>query len=232
METSLPPVAEILFVLLTFFLLAVTVIAVRMKAEKKTTALRVFLVVFFWLSFLKIISGMEFFHDYSSLPPRLMIAPFTCLVAIILLASSKSFSEFLRKVPLHWLVYIQSFRIFMEIILYMLAENGVIHQRLTFAGLNFDILAGITALIIGYMVQRNIISRAMLIAWNVACIILLMNIVIMAVLSTPYPFSVFRDEPVNTVVFFYPFIWLPGFVAPYALAMHVFTLKKIFSERV
>src|SRR5436190_1241954 len=123
MQNSTPQIAEILFILLTFFLVAVTVIAVRKKAENARTALRVFLVLFFWLTFLKIISGMNFFHDYTSLPPRLMIAPFPCLVAIILLAASKKFYEFLKKIPLHWLIYLQSFRILMEIILYMLAEN-------------------------------------------------------------------------------------------------------------
>jgi hypothetical protein len=227
MNTPLPPIPEILFVLLTFFLLAVTVIAVRMKAENKMTALRVFLVLFFWLSFLKIISGMEFFHDYVTMPPRLMIAPFSCLIAIIILTASKKFAGFLRKIPLHWLIYLQSFRILMEIILYMLAEHGVIHERLSFAGRNFDILAGISALLVGWLVQKNKITKPWLITWNIACILLLMNIVILAILSTPYPFSIFRDEPVNTVVFYYPFIWLPGFVAPFALALHLFSLRKI-----
>jgi len=115
----------------------------------------------------------------------------------------------------------------MEIILYTLAKNGVIHERLTFAGSNFDILAGISALAVGWMVQKNKIGKGWLITWNIACILLLMNIVLMAVLSTPYPFSIFKDEPVNFVVFYYPFIWLPGFVAPFALALHIFTLRKI-----
>jgi len=230
MQTTLPPVAEILFILLTFFLVAVTVITVRMKSPNKKTALKVFLVLFFWLSFLKIISGMEFFHNFTSMPPRLIIAPFACVLTIVILAASGKFLEFLKRVPLHWLIYIQSFRILMEIILYMLAVNGVIHERLSFGGRNFDILAGISALFVGRMVQRNKISMKGLVAWNVACILLLMNIVIMAVLSTPYPFSIFNDAPVNTVVFYYPFIWLPGFVAPFALAMHVFALRKILAK--
>ena len=227
MQTLIPQSAEILFILLTFFLLAVTVIAVRMKAENRKTAFSVFLALFFWLSFLKLISGMEFLHNYSTLPPRLIIAPLPCLIAILVLAASKKFYDFLLKIPLHWLVYLQSFRILMEIILYMLAENGVIHERLSFAGRNFDILAGISAIIVGWLIQKNKISRGWLITWNIACILLLLNIVMMALLSTPYPFSVFKDEPVNTVVFYFPFIWLPGFVAPFALALHIFTLRKI-----
>jgi hypothetical protein len=231
MQPIVPQYIEVLFMLLAFFLLAVTVIGVKKVTGDSKTTMRVFLVLFFWLSFLRIISGMPFIHDYVSMPPRLMIAPMACLAAILILAFSKSFSEFLKKVPLYWLVYIQAFRIAMELILYMLARHGVIHERMTFAGLNFDILAGISALAVGSMVQHNKISKSWLVAWNITCIVLLVNIVSIAALSTPYPFSIFKDEPVNTVIFYFPFIWLPGFVAPYALAMHVFTLKKVAENK-
>ena len=170
---------------------------------------------------------MNFFHDYNAMPPRLLIAPLICFIAIGVLASSNSFAGFLKKVPLHWLIYIQSFRIVMELILYHLAESGIIHERMTFKGMNFDIVAGISTLAVGWMVVKNKISRNALLTWNVACIGLLLNIIGIAALSTPYPFSIFKDAPVNTVIFYYPFIWLPGFVAPYALAMHVFTIRKI-----
>jgi len=231
MQPNIPQSIEVLFILLTFFLLTVTVLAVKKISGDRKTTMKTFLVLFFWLSFLKIISGMNFFHDFVSMPPRLIVAPLGCLIAIFILTFSKSFSGFLKKVPMHWLIYIQSFRIVMELILYMLAQSGVIHERMTFAGRNFDILAGISALIIGYMVQKGKLSRTGLITWNLACILLLLNIVIIAALSTPYPFSIFKDEPVNTAVFYFPFIWLPGFVAPFALAMHVFTLKKVSDSK-
>ena len=137
MQDQTPESLQILFILLTFFLLAITVFSVKkISGDKKVTA-KTFIILFFWLSFLKIISGMNFFHDYTSLPPRLMIAPLGCFIAIAILAFSKSFSEFLKKIPMHWLIYIQSFRIVMEIILYMLAQNNIINERLTFAGRNF-----------------------------------------------------------------------------------------------
>ena len=131
---------------------------------------------------------------------------------------------------MHWLIYIQGFRIIMEIILFLLAENGIIQERLTFTGMNFDILAGITALGVGWLVQRNKISKRSLIVWNSAGIILLLNIVILVILSTPYPFGVFKEEPLTTMVFYFPFIWLPGFVAPFALAMHVFSIRKALHQ--
>ncbi len=231
MQPHTPQSLEVIFLLLAFFLLGATVMAVKKITGDRKTTMKVFLVMFFWLSFLKIISGMNFIHDYQSMPPRIFIAPLGCIIAIIALAFSKQFSEFLKKVPLHWLIYIQAFRIVMELILFGLAEKGVIHQRMTFEGMNFDILAGISAIAIGFLIKRNNISKTGLIIWNIVCIGLLINIVSIAALSTPYPFSIFKDEPVNTVIFYYPFIWLPGFVAPYALAMHVFTIKKVLGDK-
>lgn len=230
MQPSVPTAPEVIFLLLTFFLLAVTLLAVSRVSGNKKITLKVFLTIFFWLSFLKIISGMNFFHNYVTMPPRILIAPLGCFMAIIILATSKSFSRFLQKIPLYWLIYIQGFRVVMELVLYHLAESGVIHQRMTFTGSNFDILAGISAFIVGWMVQQNKISKAGLITWNIICVGLLVNIVVIAALSTPYPFSIFKDEPVNTVIFYFPFVWLPGFVAPYALAMHVFAIKKIIGR--
>lgn len=231
MNPSVPQSIDIAFILLTFFLFVITVFCVRTITEDRKITLRVFLSLFFWLLFLKTISGMAFLHNYQSMPPRLMIAPLPCLIAIIVLASSKSFAQLLRRIPMHWLIYIQCYRIFVELILYSLAENGIIHHRMTFAGANFDILAGISALLIGWMVQKKKLSPNGLIAWNVAGILLLLNIVGIAILSTPYPISIFHDEPVNTVIFYFPFIWLPGFVAPFALAMHVFAIKKVLDEK-
>ncbi len=230
MEIEPPQSLQTIFVLLTFILLAVTVLAVRKISEERKIAMKTFIIIFFWLSFLKIISGMNFMHNYSSMPPRLMIAPLGCFIAIIVLAASKKFSGFLKNVPMHWLIYIQSFRIVMEVVLYQLAQHGIIHERMTFAGSNFDILTGITAIPMGYLVQRNKISKNGLLAWNIFGIVLLLNIVSIALLSTPYPFSIFKDAPVNTIVFYFPFIWLPGFVAPFALAMHVFSIKKAVGE--
>ncbi|MCX6275657.1 MAG: hypothetical protein NTV09_10675 [Bacteroidetes bacterium] len=230
MQPSGPTAPEVIFLLLTFFLLGATVLAVGKVSGNRKITLRIFLAIFLWLSLLKIISGMNFFHNYSTMPPWLMIGPLGCLLAIVFLATSKSFSGFLQKVPLHWLIYIQGFRVVMELVLYHLAESGVIHQRMTFAGSNFDILAGITAFIVGWMVQKNKISKAGLITWNIICAGLLVNIIVIAALSTPYPFSIFKDEPVNTVIFYFPFVWLPGFVAPYALAMHVFAMKKVIGR--
>lgn len=117
MQSSIPTAAEVIFLLLTFFLLSVTVLAVGKVSGNKKITLSVFLIIFFWLSFLKIISVVNYFHNYVTMPPL-----------------------------------------------------------------------------------------------NIICI------------------SISKNEPANTVIFDFPYILQPGFVAPYALVMHVFALKKVLNE--
>ena len=54
---------------------------------------------------------------------------------------------------------------------------------------------------------------------------LLLNIVITAMLSVPQ-IGVFT--PPNYMVAYWPMVWLPGFVAPFAMMLHLFSLRQLF----
>jgi hypothetical protein len=60
---------------------------------------------------------------------------------------------------------------------------------------------------------------------------ILLNIVIVAVLSTPVPFRVFMNEPANTVILSFPFVWLPTVVVPIAFLGHIASLRQILSRK-
>ena len=103
---------------------------------------------------------------------------------------------------------------------------------MTFEGRNFDILVGITAPFIAYycFVKKSWPLKVALV-WNIAGVLLLANIVIVAVLSTPYPFRQFMNEPANTVIFSFPFVWLPGFVVPFALLLHLIAIRRLWGVK-
>jgi uncharacterized membrane protein len=98
---------------------------------------------------------------------------------------------------------------------------------MTFEGQNFDILSGITAIVVAYLVARNSISKTIIVIWNIACLGLLVNIVTVALLSMPTPFRVFMNEPVNTIVTQFPVSLLPGLLVPLAYALHFFSLRQL-----
>ena len=181
-----------------------------------------------WLSILAALAFSGFFQNFDVLPPRIVIAFLPPIILTFGLLFSKSFYNILKTIPPGWLVYVQSFRIPMEIFLWLGFIAGFVPPQMTFEWLNFDIIVGITALMGGYtFFGRDRYRRFEAIIWNIFGILLLFNIVLIAFLSAPFPFRVFMNEPANTMVAYFPFIWIPGFIVPFALAMHLFSLKQL-----
>ena len=187
---------------------------------------------FFWLSFLALMSFSGFFYDTDNLPSRVIWAVLPPIVLTIFLLFSKFFNEILKEIPLSWMIYIQGFRIPLELMLWLGYLGGFIPFQMTFEGFNYDILVGITALLAGFtFFYRGRYLRSEAIIWNISGLTLLFNLVLIAVLSAPSSFRVFMNEPANIFVAHFPFIWIPGFILPFALAIHLFSLKQLFFNR-
>lgn len=93
---------------------------------------------------------------------------------------------------------------------------------MTFEGRNFDILSGLTAPIIFYFgfVTKQL-DRKVILIWNFICLALLINIVVVAILSAPFPFQQFAFDQPNIAVLYFPFNWLPSCVVPLVLLSHL-----------
>lgn len=238
MNKSLYIICQLLIFLTTFFLVAFTNYAIRraflaMKKDlfrQKQLLKWVFMGLTCWLLILLSLSFLEFFSNFEVIPPRIFIfAIFPPILLIILLLFSKRFSSILKHLPPHWLIQVQSFRVIVELVLWLGFLGYFVPFQMTFEGFNMDIIAGITAFFAGRVFFGN--SRFLLpesVIWNVFGIFLLINIVFISTISTPSPFQVFKNEPVNTFIAKPLFIWIPGFLVPYALAMHLFSLKQVF----
>lgn len=181
-----------------------------------------------WLAVLAGLAAAGFFANFHTMPPRLLLVLLPPLLGIGWLARSAVAGELLRHVPARWLLGLQSFRVLMEIILWLLFVAQVVPVQMTFEGRNGDILAGLTAPLLLWLLGRYPAARRPLVlAWNIAGLGLLLNIVVVALLSAPLPFRYFMNEPANTIVADFPFVWLPGFVVPVALALHVLSLRQL-----
>lgn len=186
----------------------------------------------FWLAILALLAYRGFFFHFENFPPRVMLALLPPLIVIIALLFSRFFGVLLRAVPESWLIYVQGFRILMELFLWLGYRGGYIPLQMTFEWLNYDIVVGITAVMAGYVFFANGRYRRLeAIIWNVFGMVLLLNVLLIAVLSFPSPARIFLNEPSNAFVALPPFIWIPGFIVPFALAMHLFSLKQLFFFR-
>ena len=78
-------------------------------------------------------------------------------------------------------------------------------------------------------IRRNRRHRLQAVLWNVFGVALLLNIIAVSLMCLPEesPLHVFDVQPANRFVADFPFIWIPGFIVPSALLLHLFSLKQL-----
>ena len=226
MLTNLPAYVIIIFlvtVALTFYLF---VLSTRKKAQ-------VLVVLLLWLLLTGILSFKGVFENTTAIPPRLALIMVPALVVIVLLLATKKGISFTDELDLKKITLLHIVRIPVEIILFLLASHKVIPELMTFAGRNFDILSGVTSPIIYFICFRNsqLTNRKLLLAWNFICLGLLLNIVVNAVLSIPFPFQQFAFDQPNIAVLYFPFTWLPCFIVIIVLYGHLAAIRKLLKSQ-
>ena len=185
-----------------------------------------------WIGLLTILSYKGFFTDFNELPPRPALVMLIPLPIIFLIAFSNTGTQLLQTVPSHWLVFMQSFRIIVELLLLFAFMAGKLPVQMTFEGRNFDVLTGVLALPVGYLLaKKKTYAPKLAIAFNIIGILLLLNILVIAVLSMPTSIRYFMNEPSNTLVGQFPFILLPGVLVPIAYTMHIFSLRQMLAKQ-
>ncbi len=230
MLTDLPIYIFIIFLLtvaLTFFLF---ISAVKNKAITS-------IIMVLWLALTGVLAYKEVFQNTSATPPRLMLVMVPAILLIILLLITKKGKAFIDNLDLKKLTLLHIIRIPVEIILYLLATHKLIPELMTFAGRNFDILSGITAPIIYFVCfspdsyrDSQLRNRSLLLVWNFICLGLLLNIVINALLSAPFPFQQFAFEQPNIAVLYFPFTWLPCFIVIIVLLSHLAAIRQLLKK--
>jgi hypothetical protein len=196
------------------------------RATKKS---KIFLIIIAaWMIIQLFIGLSDFYLDTKSLPPRFALLIFPPLVCMIILFFTKKGNAFIDSLNVKQLTLLHVIRIPVEIVLYYLFIAKTIPQEMTFEGRNFDIIAGITAMIIYYWgYVKNNITKPILIAWNILCIALLLNIVVIAILSINTPFQQFGFTQPNIAIAHFPFNWLASVVVPLVLLAHLVSMKKL-----
>lgn len=193
------------------------------------------LVFLFWLCLTGVLSSfgvLEMNEQKPVIPPPLLVLVNIPLIILLLVVNFNStLKEILKAVPAHWLIYFQSFRIVVEVLIWLVFIQNLLPIQMTFEGKNFDILVGIFALPVGYFVAKQVsikTKKKLLIGWNIFGLCLLATIVIISVLSAPLPIRFFMNEPSSKIVATFPFVWLPTVLVVIAYSLHILSLKQAF----
>jgi hypothetical protein len=180
-----------------------------------------------WLGVVMALSLSGFLQNFSSFPPPILIILSVPLVTILAITFSPTLKEVVSHIPPPNLIRLQVFRVFVEILLWMLFIQNLAPVQMTFEGRNFDVITGITAPLVAYLFKEN---KKVMIVWNFIGLGLLINILTIAILSMPTPFRVFLNEPANTIVTYFPVVLLPAFLVPLAYTLHFFSLRQLLSK--
>jgi hypothetical protein len=230
-----PAYLDVAFILLTLALYTVAVRAAKGAARRGVVSARVPFRVALgggtWLLLIGLAASSGAFRDFHAMPPRFAFALVPAFVAMLVIGFSGVALRIAETLPHHAILFAQSFRIAMEWILWDLFRHGAMPRVMSFEGRNFDILVGLSALLLAVLWQRGVSrSRAVLRVWNWVGIAVLALTVSQGLLSAPTPFRQLF-EPVSTaIVGEFPFIWLPAFVVQFAFLLHILSLRKLHCE--
>ena len=201
------------------------------KAQRLRGTLVGVLVVAAWLGVSGALAARGVLADFSRMPPPFMLLMAGYFAATTALAFSPLGTKLVEHAPLAWLIGYQVFRAPLELFLHASYERGVIPVQMTWAGLNFDIITGVSAALLALVAAARPLPRWLVFTWNCSGLALLGVIVTIALLSAPTPLRMFMNEPANTLVARVPYVWLPAFLVQAAWFGHLLVFRWLARNR-
>ena len=215
MITDLP-----FYVYATFFVALIFVLVMFYYASHKNWKIVTVFVLWGVLHCVLGISG--FYENTETVPPRLMMVVFPMMPIVFTSILSAKMKHWLSTLKLKQLMYLHVVRVPVELTLFWLFTANFVPELITFEGRNFDIIAGITAPLVAMVAFRNKKwNKPLLWIWHIASILLLANVVITALLSTPTAIQQLAFDQPNTAVLQFPFLLLPAIIVPLVLLSNI-----------
>lgn len=189
-----------------------------------------FYIVLGWLALQGGIAATGFYTKTNGIPPRFLLAVGPAIVAILVLFISRKGRKFLDGLDIRSLTLLHMVRLPVELVLFWLCLEKLVAPQMTFEGWNFDIFSGLSAPLAWYLLKKNAYSTVVL-AWNIICLALLVNIVTIAILSAPVDFQQLSFDQPNIAVMYLPYIWLPAIVVPLVLFAQLASIRQLWRNR-
>jgi hypothetical protein len=232
MTHSFPMDISVLFILTTLItLLLFKGILKRSSASDQSGT--VMTVVLLWLAVQAALAARNIYNTgLDEMPPKLLLLGILPpIIVILIILFTRKGRRFMDSLPLQLLTFLSVVRILVEIVLLFLFLNKSVPKLMTLEGGNLDIISGITAPLVAYYAFLNKgLNRSLLIIWNIVCLLLLLNIVLRALLSAPFPMEKLAFDQPNIAILHFPFVWLPSFIVPLILFSHIASLRQLFKK--
>jgi hypothetical protein len=210
-----------------------TALAVGLFYAAARQSRRTLLLLLGWVLLQGAIGRSGFYTVANTLPPRMALLLGPPLGVIGLLFATVAGRRYLAGLRLDVLTLLHVVRVPVELVLLGLYLHGAVPRLMTFEGRNWDIVVGLTALVVYYVAfHRKQLGRRGLLLWNVLGLASLLNIVVNAMLSVPTPWQRFAFEQPNVAILHFPFVWLPGCVVPLVLLAHLVAIRRLLTDNI
>jgi hypothetical protein len=188
-------------------------------------------VAWFALAFVLAKQGVYDQTSATTLPPPIgpaIAIPIVIGCALLALAPVR---RAINRVPLHWLVGVQFYRVVGGLFLIAWLQGGMPAEFALPAGIG-DVLVGVTAPLVAVSLARNGIERnwPSVMAWCVLGIVDLVVAVTCGALSAPSAFQQLALDSPNTAITSYPFALIPTFAVPASILLHVYVLARVLRQ--
>lgn len=221
MIESLPIWIDALFIV-TYML----TMALFYFANGKSKTLTLCIVI--WSIGQAILAYTGFYQDTASIPPRfgLVLIPPFMLILYGLLSSQRIWLLESRDSLVGTFLHVV--RVPVELVLYGLFTHQMIPELMTFEGKNFDILIGISAVVIGLLLAKGTIKTRTLLGWNIIGLGFVLFILINGILSAELPFQQFAFDQPNRASSYFPFVLLPATIVPIVVWTHLSEIVRLW----
>ena len=195
-------------------------------ATRQRWTVRVALATAAWLLLTWLVAARGLLSRFDARPPAFAGLVVAVVGLGLVIAFSPLGTRLVRGLPLSALVGVHVFRYPLELVMHQAYVEGVMPVQMSYSGRNFDIVTGIGAGILGLALMRTAVPRWLVWVWNVGGLLLLVNVVSVAIASTPI-FARFGRDHLVTFIAYPPFVWLPAILVLAAWAGHLLVFRKL-----
>lgn len=223
MVNSLP-----FYIPLVFALAVALTLYIFYKASNRSTP---FLLIALTLIGVQSLVSQTGFYATPGHPLRFLLLLPPPLAVAIGFSLTKKGKVFLATLDLPTLTLLHLISIPVELVLYWLSLHHAVPKAMTFEGMNFDILTGLSAPFIYYYgFVRKTLPVAWIVAWNWMGVALLVIVVSIAV-RTAITANLTGQTHSPLALLLFPWTLLPGFMVPTVFFTHYSTLVRLKAKK-
>jgi hypothetical protein len=179
-----------------------------------------------WFLFLAMSTVSGVYLDART--PRFLLYLLPALLAVLALSRARWLTAAVEAMPRWWIPALQTLRVGGGTCLFAAWAIGLVPWRLARAAGVGDILIGLLAAGVAVALAFGIRgSRPLALVWNGLGLLDILHTLFRAVASAPGPQRLFFEEPANRIPAVFPFVYLPGFIVPLTILLHLLSLRQL-----